>query len=530
MGKLGKRLLAVVMAITLTFAAGLVIPASAKSSAPGPNGKWNFPLNSIDLGPGFLASPSKASDGYGSDEKYFGGKRHSGLDLMANFGEPVFPVAPGMIIEAWEHNGYGKDFGPDGGAVLIEHKDKYGQVFYAVYGHIDITPELKGKGDYAKPLGKKVTEETQLGTILDFGENGDHLHLGISTRQQIHPWAGRFDLSVPIPAGWVDLVDYLNHYMDRDAEPQKVTLRFDANGGWFAPKEITADLGGAYVIPKAHPMRIGYHLLGWSRFFDATEAEYSWEGACIKAYESLTLYAVWGKGFRPSNPNKMTWTDKIKDWFTPDPVQAFDIPQPIPGEETMPTTPSTEPPTTSPPAKTAPPTEKQTSVATSPPPKTESPPQNNTGVRRKSPVEQAVWAALGTSGSDGTKVLPEPRLWTMTCISAELEDDYWWVLLSSGYGPIYEDTYKVDAVTYEVFDYSREVYNMDAGRVPNGITKYEALTKMMDYLGSSKANEVVAFMVDIDYPEYYIDVTCGKNEEEDFAFTMDPATGAIFPE
>ncbi|MCL2107117.1 MAG: peptidoglycan DD-metalloendopeptidase family protein [Oscillospiraceae bacterium] len=523
MDKLGKRLLAVVLAVALTLAAGLTIPVSAKSSAPGPNGKWKFPLNSTDLGPGFLASPNKASDGYGSDGKYFGGKRHAGLDLMADFGEPVFPVAPGTIIEAWEHKGYGKDFGL-GGAVLIEHKNKYEQVFYAVYGHIDITPELRGKGDYAKPLGKKVTEETQLGTILDFGENGDHLHLGISTRQQIHPWAGRFDLSVSVPTGWVDPVDYLNHYMDRDAEPQKVTLHFNANGGWFAPKEITADLGGVYVIPKSHPMRIGYHLLGWSRSFDAAEAEYNWEGACIKAYENLTLYAVWGKGFRPSNPNKMTWIDKIKDWFTPDPVQASDVPQPIPGEETMLTTPPTEPPATKPAATTPPVTQAPVTQA----PETQAPtaaPQ-----RSQSPIEQAVWAALGYDAERGTKIMREPRMSGMVHIEAEyVSSGYWEVLIVSGKGmPFFMHNYQIDGTSYELINSSlTELYeNPD---LLYGINKWDALTAVMDYIGQSKANNIAFFMLSAEEDEHGYEIEVRYRNGEEFYCFMNPVTGAISP-
>ena len=299
-----KRLFAVILVCLVILATGPVMPTSAKSSAPGPNGEWNVPVAFTELGPGFLAAPGKASKGYGSDNGYpRTGFRHSGLDLLAPEGSPVYPIAPGTVIEAWEHDAYGKD-DTYGGAVLIEHKNENGETFYAVYGHININKDIRGQGDYDKPNGKCVAEDTCLGWILDYdGEftKGNHLHLGISKTQQSNPWAGRFPLNGSVPKGWVDPVEYLNKKMGTAVSRyETVTCSFDANGGWFAPKDIRARQGGFFAIPKAKaysPVRVGWRLLGWARSADAVKPDYSNEGASLKAKESITLYAVWESVF-----------------------------------------------------------------------------------------------------------------------------------------------------------------------------------------------------------------------------------------
>lgn len=93
---------------------------------------------------------------------------HTGSDMMAPVGTPVYAIADG-IIKIKSSNGWG--IGTEGAnnkALLIEHKTMGGIVFRAIYGHITTS----------KNAGDSVKAGDQIGAIGPW-PNGNHLHFGI---------------------------------------------------------------------------------------------------------------------------------------------------------------------------------------------------------------------------------------------------------------------------------------------------------------------------------------------------------------
>lgn len=86
---------------------------------------------------------------------------HSGADLVAPTGTPVYPIMPGKVKEsnAW-HFGFGKH-------VIIEHESGY-QSTYAHLSKIEVKP------------GQEVALATKLGEVGSTGlSTGPHLHLEV---------------------------------------------------------------------------------------------------------------------------------------------------------------------------------------------------------------------------------------------------------------------------------------------------------------------------------------------------------------
>ena len=69
------------------------------------------------------------------------------------------------------------------------------------------------------------------------------------------------------------------------------TIKFDPMGGSVYPKTRECIKGAALVIPRATG-KAGYELLGWSKVYGATKADYE-VGDIIYPESDITLYAVW---------------------------------------------------------------------------------------------------------------------------------------------------------------------------------------------------------------------------------------------
>ena len=85
--------------------------------------------------------------------------------------------------------------------VVLEHTNKYGDVFYAQYGHINIDKKIRMT--YGSDAVIWVEPSEELGKVLDFGSNGK----------------GMVPASQATPAGWVDPVAYLNENMSAPDNP-----------------------------------------------------------------------------------------------------------------------------------------------------------------------------------------------------------------------------------------------------------------------------------------------------------------------
>jgi murein DD-endopeptidase MepM/ murein hydrolase activator NlpD len=126
---------------------------------------------------------------------------HRGDDYECNAGEKVLAFLDGKIYLADQIAGFGtwnqihKRFDP-GGAVVIEHKNRDNENFYALYGHLNIESTIN--------IGDNINKGALIGTILDYN-NGysdvPHLHFGIYAAQ-IFP---KIDLGYGKDLiGWID--------------------------------------------------------------------------------------------------------------------------------------------------------------------------------------------------------------------------------------------------------------------------------------------------------------------------------------
>lgn len=96
------------------------------------------------------------------------GKFHYGLDVPLAQGEPIFPVANGVVTAVFQ----GDEPGGGGYMVVVEHNID-GRFFQSWYAHMQA-----GSIDVA--LGDVVTLDTQLGAVGSTGNStGPHLHLEI---------------------------------------------------------------------------------------------------------------------------------------------------------------------------------------------------------------------------------------------------------------------------------------------------------------------------------------------------------------
>ncbi|MEO8496427.1 MAG: peptidoglycan DD-metalloendopeptidase family protein [Planctomycetota bacterium] len=120
--------------------------------------------------PSFPATGGYIGFGYWTGNSY-----HNGADYSAPVGTTVSAVADGEVVISGQYDGFGS-LNPStaGGVIVVKHTDKFGNPFYAVYGH---TNRFVG-------VGTQVTKGQTIGTVSAFYKGGSflpHLHLGIYT-------------------------------------------------------------------------------------------------------------------------------------------------------------------------------------------------------------------------------------------------------------------------------------------------------------------------------------------------------------
>lgn len=103
--------------------------------------------------------PLGGNGGYVSVALY-GYSGHTGVDIAANAGTPIYAVADGVVIEAQTHNAYGK-------LIRIQHADGK-QTYYAHCSYIGVTEGQQVKqGDFIGEVG------------MTGNATGNHLHIEV---------------------------------------------------------------------------------------------------------------------------------------------------------------------------------------------------------------------------------------------------------------------------------------------------------------------------------------------------------------
>jgi len=155
---------------------------------------------------------------------YFAGEYHIGQDVSAEFGDPAYLIADG-VVEYISLNGWGS--GNKG--VFVRHRLSDGTDFLALYGHI-VTNASVGQLFFAGEV---------IGTIGHWN-SGDHLHFGVLPDVILPTGSfGRMSCSSwPSPNGFVDPMDWIE---SRSPKNRGVGLFTD---GWH--DGVTGDFRAKY--------------------------------------------------------------------------------------------------------------------------------------------------------------------------------------------------------------------------------------------------------------------------------------------
>lgn len=130
---------------------------------------------------------------------------HNGHDFDCPLDEEVYSIADGEVLLCAEDiNGFG-GAGPSlkGGVLIVQHYNKKGTPFTALYGHID--------SDFQ--TGEKVVRCQKLGHVhqyISYGLQVPHLHFCININAGIPQgkWGYVSDLN---KYGWVDPKEYIRN-------------------------------------------------------------------------------------------------------------------------------------------------------------------------------------------------------------------------------------------------------------------------------------------------------------------------------
>lgn len=129
-----------------------------------------------DLGKVHMSSPF----GYRTDPVYGGGEYHSGQDMAADSGTPVYAPGDGVVVSCeYRFNGYGNE-------IVIDH----GFGYQTRYAHLQSTEVV---------TGMKVVRGERIGTVGSTGKStGPHLHYEVMYRGvRVNPMSF-MDMSMPV--------------------------------------------------------------------------------------------------------------------------------------------------------------------------------------------------------------------------------------------------------------------------------------------------------------------------------------------
>ena len=155
----------IAVSIFLTLQAPLGIDADTDRSVKACT-EFYLPFVSFQNRGSFKELSERSLDGFGAYRKR--GHKHAGLDILAGFGETVYPIGRGQIKGIYYKFPYL--------AVIIEHRLTDGTVLYSSYIHVaDI---LVRTGDFVnenKPIARVFNKDE----FISSGFKKNHLHLEI---------------------------------------------------------------------------------------------------------------------------------------------------------------------------------------------------------------------------------------------------------------------------------------------------------------------------------------------------------------
>jgi len=151
----------------------------ADGAAPAePDGRWQRPFGGDGWG-------YPLSTTFGAPEP--GGKRHTGLDLVAPCGTPVWSIGAGEVVAAVHHDAHD----PTGKRVVVRHTLPSGRVVFSQYAHLMAIDAPLGPIAAGAPIGRVGADGP-----------GRACHLHLAMRRDAPPDGGRH--ADPTGAGYLD--------------------------------------------------------------------------------------------------------------------------------------------------------------------------------------------------------------------------------------------------------------------------------------------------------------------------------------
>ena len=197
---------------------------------------------------------------------YFSNEYHVGVDMMRDEGKDAYAVADGKVAYiSYDKpgDGDGKKWGVNNCGLVIEHKTHDGNIFTAVYGHVQCAtvPSRNTEVYGGRPIGK-----------IGHWDHGDHLHFGIhegpfSTMAK-SGWGKMPNINWPSQNTFTDPVRFIQTHSPHNP-PTEVQVRCQGNICW-AP--TTSSCEGANAR----------YRLGNNMFAQPAGME-----ACVEAQEKL---------------------------------------------------------------------------------------------------------------------------------------------------------------------------------------------------------------------------------------------------
>lgn len=133
------------------------------------------------------------------------GKLHVGMDIRTPYNNPIYALADGIIYD------YFTDEGPRYNAIIVEHHQSTGGLFYAVYGHTRLRSDLT--------IGSSISAGE---TFAFDNENvNQHMHLGIKMDPDFSTGWGYLLIGIdPAGIGWRPARTWLMSHEPFNGTPQ----------------------------------------------------------------------------------------------------------------------------------------------------------------------------------------------------------------------------------------------------------------------------------------------------------------------